>query len=59
MTTIFKQEEIITSSGKVMFIEQYAEKPYFVKFWRYGADGIIYNDQLRSKPNKKRLIKKY
>lgn len=43
----------------IMFIEQYADKPDFVKFWRYGTEGRIWKNCLLSKPNKKRLIENY
>lgn len=62
MTIVFKHEEFVTDSGQRMFIEQYAEKPHFVKFWRYGTAGRygrIHNDMLLSKPRKKRLIESY
>ena len=54
MTIVFKYEEFETNAGQIMFIEQYAEKPHFNKFWRYGVvmdDGIerftnVYSDML-------------
>ena len=36
MTIVYKREEFEAGSGLMLYIEQYAEKPYFVKFWRYG-----------------------
>ena len=60
MTVGYKYEEFRTNSGLVMFIEQYAKKPYFVKFWRYGVVGSsVWSDMLSSKPNKKQLINRY
>ena len=60
MTVGYKYEEFRTNSGLVMFIEQYAEKPHFVKFWRYGVvGGSVWSDMLSSKPNKKQLINRY
>ena len=60
MTIEFKYEEFRTTSGSLMFIEQYAEKPHFVKFWRYGVvGGAVLSDMLSHKPNKKNLINRY
>lgn len=59
MTITHKYEEFTSESGLKMFIEQYSEKTNFVKFWRYGVNGIIWKDCLLSKPNKKKLIENY
>lgn len=59
MTIGYKIETFKSNSGLNMFIEQYAEKPNFAKFWRYGAEGSIGKDYLLSRPNKKRLIENY
>lgn len=67
MTKVYKYEEFKSNAGQTLFIEQYAEKPHFTKFWRYGVvldDGIerfchVYSKMLLSKPNKKRLIETY
>ena len=60
MTVGYKYEEFRTNSGLEMFIEQYADKPHFVKFWRYGVvGGEVISDMLSHKPNKKNLIERY
>lgn len=63
MTNVFHYEEFETNSGQTMFIEQYGEKPLFVKFWRYGVVSErythVYSDMLYNKPRKKVLIEKY
>lgn len=59
MTIVYKREEFEAGSGEDMWIEQYAEKPHFNKFWRYGSSGRVWSDMLLSKPNKKRLIETY
>lgn len=62
MTIVFKHEEFVTDSGQRMFIEQYADKPHFVKLWRYGAAGFygrVFSSGLLTKPRKKRLIESY
>ena len=43
-----------------MFVEQYADKPSFAKFWRYGTvGGRIWSDTLLSRPNIKRIKENY
>lgn len=59
MEIVYKREEFSANSGLQIFVEQYAEKPNFVKFWRYGANNCIWKDMLLTKPNKSRLIKTY
>lgn len=67
MTVVYKREEFKSSSGVDMFIEQYADSPSFVKFWRYGAVWVVngvryshnYGKMLLSKPRKSRLIETY
>lgn len=67
MTIGFYYEEFEAQSGQILFIEQYADKPHFVKFWRYGTISEyngrkysnIYGHTLLHKPRKKRLIKQY
>ena len=59
MTIVYKREEFETCSGTMLYIEQYAEKPHFVKFWRYGPIGGVWSDMLITKPSKKRLIQTY
>lgn len=56
MTIVYKREEFEAGSGLMLYIEQYAEKPHFVKFWRYGPIGGVWSDMLMTKPRKKRLI---
>jgi hypothetical protein len=47
-------------NGTTYFVEQYADKPYFVKLWAYGYihKGLAYHIStgLRSRPNLKRLF---
>lgn len=59
MTIIYKSESFKSNAGLNMFIEQYADKPDFVKYWRYGAEGRTWSKDLLSRPNKKRLIENY
>lgn len=59
MTVVFQREEFEAGSGTMLYIEQYAEKPHFVKFWRYGPVGGVWSDMLLTKPSKKRLIETY
>ena len=59
MTVVYKREEFETNGGLKMFIEEYADKPHFVKFWRYGPVGGVWSDMLMTKPSKKRLIETY
>ena len=59
MTVVYKREEFYAGSGIMLYIEQYAEKPHFVKFWRYGPVGGVWSDMLMAKPSKKRLIETY
>lgn len=62
--TITKNHRETEINGRVYFVEQYAEKPHFTWFWRYGymvkfgtADmGYIMKSQLHSRPNLKRLF---
>lgn len=59
MTIVYKREVFEAGSGTMLYIEQYAEKPHFVKFWRYGPVGGVLSDMLMTKPSKKRLIETY
>jgi hypothetical protein len=64
MTTANKTEYFTTLSGTKMYVEQYAEAPYFVKMWRYGFlygddRAVVEKDMLLSKPRKSQLINKY
>lgn len=59
MTITLKYKEYTTSSGSKLVVEQYADKPRFVPFWRYILDGRVISDQLLSRPNVKRLINLY
>ena len=62
MTKVFKSERFL---GKNLYViaEQYANKPNFIKFWRY----VVYvnniqaccKDMLTSKPNVKKIAEKY
>ncbi len=58
--TIVKNSKKYTINGTTYFVEQYAEKPHFVWFWRYGfidksGMGRVTSDRLRTRPNLKRL----
>lgn len=59
MTVVYKREEFETNGGLKMVIEEYADKPNFVRFWRYGTVDHVWSDMLLSKPRKKRLIETY
>lgn len=59
MTIIHKRIEFTSLSGLVLFIEQYSEKPNFVKFWRYGCGVNVWSDMLLCRPNKRKLIDNY
>lgn len=59
--TIVKHTKKYEFNGEKYFVEQYADKPDFVWFWRYGqildgANARIIKDRLRSRPNLKRLF---
>lgn len=62
--TIVKNHKDYVFNGEKYFVEQYADKPHFVWFWRYGKYGNyeygatckIISDMLRSRPNMKRLF---
>jgi hypothetical protein len=63
----YKEYEI---DGTTYYISQYADKPYFIKFWEYGyvrenvrIGGMVYpkmcftiSNGLRTRPNLKRLF---
>ena len=61
-TIVFKSQEILVNACKVV-LEQYGEKPYFVKFWRVLVHNEnspycqIANKNLRNKPSIKSLEK--
>ena len=59
MTIVFKREEIVGKFGTTLVVEQYADKPNFVKFWRWFINGSKCGDLLMSKPNVKRLKEMY
>lgn len=59
MTIVYKYEEFEAGSGLKLYIEEYAEAPRFVRFWRYGPVGGVWSDMLLTKPRKKRLIETY
>jgi len=62
--TIVKNNNKYEFNGETYFVEQYADKPDFVWFWRYGkygnyghgANATILKDGLRSRPNLKKLF---
>ena len=62
--TLVKNSKDYVFNGERYFVEQYADKPHFVWFWRYGkygnyghgANATIISDMLRSRPNLKRLF---
>ena len=53
-SVVYKREEHVGRWG-VLVVEQYADKPYFNKFWRWSVDGVKGGDMLLRKPNVKRL----
>ena len=61
--TIVKNRKDYEINGQKYFVEQYAEKPRFIWFWRYGyyrtyngvEMAVIEKDLLRTRPNLKRL----
>lgn len=53
-SVVYKREEYAGRWG-VLVVEQYADKPYFNKFWRWSVDGVKGGDMLLRKPNIKRL----
>ena len=59
MTIGYKHQEYTTKSGSRLVVEQYADSPHFVKFYRYSINNILISDQLFSRPNVKRLIENY
>ena len=60
MTITSNHIEFTTNSGLRMFAEQYADKPSFAEFWRYGeVGGRIWSDTLLSRPNIKRIKENY
>lgn len=59
MTTTFKHEAHTGPTGTVLVVEQYAEKPHFIKFWRWSINGVYGGVMLKNKPNIKRLKEKY
>lgn len=42
--TITKYYKEYTINGRVLFVEQYADKPDFAFFWRYG---VVYDTERR------------
>lgn len=62
--TIVKNSKDYEINGEKYFVEQYADKPHFLWFWRYGkygnygygATAKVIKDGLRSRPNLKRLF---
>lgn len=60
MTLVRKHREKIVN-GETYFVEQYADKPHFVWFWRCGwveKEGLahITKDGLWTRPNLKRIF---
>ena len=60
--TISRKQKEYEINGKMWLVEQYADKPDFVWYWRYGYFTdyqrryvVIVKDGLRSRPNLKRL----
>lgn len=60
--TLSKNHREYEINGETWFVEQYADKPHFVWFWRYGyilrGKAYIQSDMLFSRPNLKRLFAK-
>ena len=62
--TIVKNSKDYEINGEKYFVEQYADKPHFLWFWRYGkygnyghgANAKVIKDGLLSRPNLKRLF---
>lgn len=62
--TIVKNSKDYEINGEKYFVEQYADKPHFLWFWRYGKYGNyghgetakVIKDGLRSRPNIRRLF---
>lgn len=62
--TIVKNSKDYEINGEKYFVEQYADKPHFLWFWRYGkygnyghgATARVIKDGLLSRPNLKRLF---
>lgn len=61
--TITYHEETHTINGREFFIEQYADKPHFVKYWRYGeiinGIGYTHSEMLWTKPRLKTIKRVY
>ena len=62
--TIVKNSKRTIINGTTYFVEQYADKPHFVWFWRYGyidRSGMerVISDMLHTRPNLKRLNLSY
>ena len=57
--TITRKHKEYEFDGETWFVEQYADKPDFVWFWRYGyiykGMGYVMSDRLFSRPNLKRI----
>lgn len=62
--TIVRKYKRYNINNRTYFVEQYADKPHFVWFWRYGIihksengseRAQVYSDMLRTRPNLKRL----
>ena len=59
MTVTFNYEMYTDHYGTTLWCEEYANKPHFNKFWRWGVDEKICGEMLNNKPNMKKLMKKY
>ncbi len=59
MTVTFNYEMYTDHYGTTLWCEEYANKPHFNKFWRWGIDGKICGELLNNKPNMKKLMKRY
>lgn len=59
MASVVYRREEYAGKWSVLVVEQYAEKPYFNRFWRWYIDGVRGGDMLLRKPNIKRLKARY
>ena len=59
MTVTFNYEMYTDHYGTTLWCEEYANKPHFNKFWRWGIDEKVCGEMLNNKPNMKKLMKRY
>ena len=59
MTITFNYEMYTDHYGTTLWCEEYANKPHFNKFWRWGIDEKVCGEMLNNKPNMKKLMKRY